>query len=129
MVKVRSKKALGTSIGSPPFILLFSSHLPKSSYHVTEIAPKLTFYKVSSAAEKFVLAFVFQDTEKVNFSYNKLADPKFSFYDKTLVDAVKRGDPWVHLFFRSLALCHTVMAEEKVQGEKGPEASRTENMS
>ncbi|XP_059513245.1 phospholipid-transporting ATPase FetA-like [Myotis daubentonii] len=58
-----------------------------------------------------------EKTEKVSFSYNELADPKFSFYDKTLVDAVKRGEPWVHLFFRSLALCHTVMAEEKVEGE------------
>uniref|UniRef100_A0A5F9DA53 Phospholipid-transporting ATPase n=1 Tax=Oryctolagus cuniculus TaxID=9986 RepID=A0A5F9DA53_RABIT len=28
-----------------------------------------------------------------------------------------RGDPWVHLFFLSLSLCHTVMSEEKVEGE------------
>uniref|UniRef100_A0A8C0W769 Phospholipid-transporting ATPase n=1 Tax=Castor canadensis TaxID=51338 RepID=A0A8C0W769_CASCN len=55
--------------------------------------------------------------DKVDFSYNKLADPKFSFYDKTLVEAVKRGDHWVHLFFLSLSLCHTVMSEEKVEGE------------
>uniref|UniRef100_A0A8D1K5A6 Phospholipid-transporting ATPase n=1 Tax=Sus scrofa TaxID=9823 RepID=A0A8D1K5A6_PIG len=55
--------------------------------------------------------------EKVDFSYNKLADPKFSFYDKTLVEAVKRGDRWVHLFFLSLSLCHTVIPEEKVEGE------------
>uniref|UniRef100_A0A8C2P4U3 Phospholipid-transporting ATPase n=1 Tax=Capra hircus TaxID=9925 RepID=A0A8C2P4U3_CAPHI len=32
--------------------------------------------------------------EKVDFSYNKLADPKFSFYDKTLVEVVKKGDHW-----------------------------------
>lgn len=63
---------------------------------------------------------MFQNTEKVDFSYNELADPKFKFYDNTLVDAVKSGDSSVHLFFRSLALCHTVMAEEKVEGEKGP---------
>uniref|UniRef100_A0A8C4M4V0 Phospholipid-transporting ATPase n=1 Tax=Equus asinus asinus TaxID=83772 RepID=A0A8C4M4V0_EQUAS len=55
--------------------------------------------------------------KKVDFSYNKLADPKFSFYDKTLVEAVKRGDGRVHLFFLSLSLCHTVMSEEKVEGE------------
>uniref|UniRef100_A0A8C0N8R0 Phospholipid-transporting ATPase n=1 Tax=Canis lupus familiaris TaxID=9615 RepID=A0A8C0N8R0_CANLF len=64
----------------------------------------------------FVLAFMFQEREKVDFSYNKLADPKFSFYDKTLVEAVKTGDRWVHLFFLSLSLCHTVMSEEKVEG-------------
>uniref|UniRef100_A0A8B9WWA5 Phospholipid-transporting ATPase n=1 Tax=Bos mutus grunniens TaxID=30521 RepID=A0A8B9WWA5_BOSMU len=66
---------------------------------------------------KFILAYVFQKREKVDFSYNKLADPKFSFYDKTLVEAVKRGDRWVHLFFLSLSLCHTVISEEKVEGE------------
>ncbi|EPY78567.1 testis flippase-like protein [Camelus ferus] len=60
---------------------------------------------------------LFQKTEKVDFSYNRLADPKFSFYDKTLVEAVKRGDRWVHLFFVSLSLCHTVIPEEKVEGE------------
>nr|XP_023485400.1 phospholipid-transporting ATPase FetA isoform X9 [Equus caballus] len=60
---------------------------------------------------------VSEKTEKVDFSYNKLADPKFSFYDKTLVEAVKRGDGRVHLFFLSLSLCHTVMSEEKVEGE------------
>uniref|UniRef100_A0A8C9D8Q9 Phospholipid-transporting ATPase n=1 Tax=Panthera leo TaxID=9689 RepID=A0A8C9D8Q9_PANLE len=65
----------------------------------------------------FVLTSVFQETEKVDFSYNKLADPKFSFYDKTLVEAVKKGDRWVHLFFLSLSLCHTVMSEEKVEGK------------
>ncbi|XP_045418839.1 phospholipid-transporting ATPase FetA-like isoform X2 [Lemur catta] len=55
------------------------------------------------------------EKEKIDFSYNKLADPKFSFYDKTLVEAVRKGDHWVHLFFLSLSLCHTVMAEEKVE--------------
>ncbi|XP_028376804.1 phospholipid-transporting ATPase FetA-like [Phyllostomus discolor] len=58
-----------------------------------------------------------EETEQVSFSYNDLADPKFSFYDKTLVEAVKKGDHWVHLFFLSLSLCHTVMSEEKVKGE------------
>ncbi|XP_016279520.1 phospholipid-transporting ATPase FetA-like isoform X2 [Monodelphis domestica] len=58
-----------------------------------------------------------QDTEKVDFSYNNLADPKFSFYDKTLAEAVKKGNPMVHLFFLCLSLCHTVMSEEKVEGE------------
>ncbi|XP_023571715.1 phospholipid-transporting ATPase FetA isoform X2 [Octodon degus] len=55
--------------------------------------------------------------EKVDFSYNKLASPNFAFYDNTLVEAVKNGDKWVHLFFLALSLCHTVMSEEKVEGE------------
>uniref|UniRef100_A0A672PQ36 Phospholipid-transporting ATPase n=1 Tax=Sinocyclocheilus grahami TaxID=75366 RepID=A0A672PQ36_SINGR len=53
----------------------------------------------------------------VDFSFNRLADPKFFFYDHTLVEAIKLGLPDVHAFFRLLALCHTVMAEEKKEGD------------
>nr|XP_014350658.1 PREDICTED: phospholipid-transporting ATPase ID-like isoform X1 [Latimeria chalumnae]XP_014350659.1 PREDICTED: phospholipid-transporting ATPase ID-like isoform X1 [Latimeria chalumnae]XP_014350660.1 PREDICTED: phospholipid-transporting ATPase ID-like isoform X1 [Latimeria chalumnae]XP_014350661.1 PREDICTED: phospholipid-transporting ATPase ID-like isoform X1 [Latimeria chalumnae] len=56
-------------------------------------------------------------TEKVDFSYNQLADPKFVFYDHSLVEAVKLGDKSSHEFFRLLALCHTVMSEEKQDGQ------------
>uniref|UniRef100_A0A8B9QGZ2 Phospholipid-transporting ATPase n=1 Tax=Apteryx owenii TaxID=8824 RepID=A0A8B9QGZ2_APTOW len=55
-------------------------------------------------------------TEKVDFSYNQLADPKFAFYDHSLVEAVKLGDVPTHRFFRLLSLCHTVMPEEKKEG-------------
>ncbi|KAJ8380655.1 hypothetical protein SKAU_G00014330 [Synaphobranchus kaupii] len=55
--------------------------------------------------------------EQVDFSYNPLADPKFSFHDHSLVEAVKLESTEVHAFFRLLALCHTVMAEEKNEGD------------
>ncbi|XP_060092630.1 phospholipid-transporting ATPase ID-like [Heteronotia binoei] len=55
-------------------------------------------------------------TQKVDFSYNPLMDSKFSFYDSSLVESVKRGDPATHKFFRLLSLCHTVMPEEKEAG-------------
>ncbi|CAN9512852.1 unnamed protein product [Ophioblennius macclurei] len=58
-----------------------------------------------------------EHTETVDFSYNRLADPRFTFHDHALVEAVKQEDPEVHAFFRLLALCHTVMAEEKTEGE------------
>jgi len=58
-----------------------------------------------------------QNTEKVDFSYNQLADPKFVFYDHSLVEAVKLNDVPTHKFFRLLSLCHTVMPEEKKEGE------------
>uniref|UniRef100_A0A8C1AVB0 Phospholipid-transporting ATPase n=1 Tax=Cyprinus carpio carpio TaxID=630221 RepID=A0A8C1AVB0_CYPCA len=54
---------------------------------------------------------------KVDFSWNPLADPKFCFHDHKLVEVVKSGSPEVQAFFRLLALCHTVMPEEKTEGE------------
>ncbi|XP_030624750.1 probable phospholipid-transporting ATPase IM [Chanos chanos] len=58
-----------------------------------------------------------EKTEKVDFSWNPLADPKFAFHDHSLVETVKLGTPEVHAFFRLLALCHTVMPEEKKDGQ------------
>ncbi|KAM9360198.1 putative phospholipid-transporting ATPase IM [Symphorus nematophorus] len=58
-----------------------------------------------------------EHTETVDFSFNPLADPRFTFHDHALVEAVKLDNPEVHAFFRLLALCHTVMAEEKKEGE------------
>lgn len=52
-----------------------------------------------------------EDTEKVDFSFNLNYEPEFTFYDKTLLDAVRRGDKNCFDFFRLLALCHTVMSE------------------
>uniref|UniRef100_A0A4W3JYT3 Phospholipid-transporting ATPase n=1 Tax=Callorhinchus milii TaxID=7868 RepID=A0A4W3JYT3_CALMI len=53
----------------------------------------------------------------VDFSSNPLADKKFMFYDHSLLEAVKLEVPMVHEFFRVLSLCHTVMPEEKNEGE------------
>lgn len=54
-----------------------------------------------------------EDTEKVDFSFNLNYEPEFTFYDKTLLDAVRGGDKNCYEFFRLLALCHTVMSEER----------------
>uniref|UniRef100_A0A8C3AA08 Phospholipid-transporting ATPase n=1 Tax=Cyclopterus lumpus TaxID=8103 RepID=A0A8C3AA08_CYCLU len=56
-------------------------------------------------------------TDRVDFSWNRLADPKFSFHDHSLVETVRDGNPEARAFFRLLALCHTVMPEEKKEGE------------
>uniref|UniRef100_A0A6Q2XZV2 Phospholipid-transporting ATPase n=1 Tax=Esox lucius TaxID=8010 RepID=A0A6Q2XZV2_ESOLU len=50
-------------------------------------------------------------------SFNPLADPDFCFYDNALLESVKLGDPHSQEFFRLLSLCHTVMSEEKKEGE------------
>ena len=57
--------------------------------------------------------FFFQDTKAVDFSLNPVYEPGFRFYDKSLLEQVKNGDQHVHEFFRILALCHTVMCDEK----------------
>uniref|UniRef100_A0A7N9AZ51 Phospholipid-transporting ATPase n=1 Tax=Mastacembelus armatus TaxID=205130 RepID=A0A7N9AZ51_9TELE len=57
------------------------------------------------------------ETERVNFSWNQLADPKFVFHDHSLMEMVREGNPEAQAFFRLLALCHTVMPEEKREGE------------
>ncbi|XP_066194016.1 phospholipid-transporting ATPase ID isoform X3 [Sylvia atricapilla] len=56
-------------------------------------------------------------SEPVDFSFNPLADPRFQFWDPSLLEAVRLGDLHVHEFFRLLSLCHTVMSEEKSEGE------------
>ncbi|XP_069379069.1 phospholipid-transporting ATPase ID-like isoform X2 [Paralichthys olivaceus] len=58
-----------------------------------------------------------EQTETVDFSFNLLADPRFRFHDHALVESVKLENQEVHDFFRLLSLCHTVMAEEKKEGE------------
>uniref|UniRef100_A0A8D0CGF6 Phospholipid-transporting ATPase n=1 Tax=Scleropages formosus TaxID=113540 RepID=A0A8D0CGF6_SCLFO len=55
--------------------------------------------------------------QRLDFSFNSLADKDFCFYDQSLLDAIKLGEPLVHEFFRLLSLCHTVMSEEKSEGE------------
>ncbi|XP_056288825.1 phospholipid-transporting ATPase ID-like [Pseudoliparis swirei] len=58
-----------------------------------------------------------EKTERVDFSWNQLADPKFAFHDHSLVETVREENPEARNFFRLLALCHTVMPEEKIEGE------------
>ncbi|XP_044213765.1 probable phospholipid-transporting ATPase IM isoform X1 [Thunnus albacares] len=57
-----------------------------------------------------------EKTACVDFSFNPLCDTKFKFYDGSLVEAIKLEDSAVQEFFRLLALCHTVMPEEKSEG-------------
>lgn len=70
-----------------------------------------------------------QPTGRVDFSFNPLADPRFVFHDHALVEAVKLENPEVHAFFRLLALCHTVMAEEKTEGERLRKGLKKEGVS
>ncbi|KAG8599191.1 hypothetical protein GDO81_002926 [Engystomops pustulosus] len=56
--------------------------------------------------------------EQVDFGWNPLADPKFTFGDHYLIDQIRSGkDPDVRHFFKLLALCHTVMVEKADGGE------------
>lgn len=53
------------------------------------------------------------EIDPIDFSFNPNYEPEFKFYDSTLLEAVKRGDGPTHAFFRLLALCHTVMSENR----------------
>lgn len=48
-----------------------------------------------------------------DFSSNPHADPNFRFYDPKLLTEIQNNDQHCELFFRVLALCHTVMPDEK----------------
>ncbi|XP_074033598.1 ATPase phospholipid transporting 8B isoform X2 [Leptinotarsa decemlineata] len=54
-----------------------------------------------------------EDTEPLDFSFNPNYECEFRFYDKHLLEAVRRRDAEAFSFFRLLALCHTVMSEER----------------
>uniref|UniRef100_A0A3Q0S0I7 Phospholipid-transporting ATPase n=1 Tax=Amphilophus citrinellus TaxID=61819 RepID=A0A3Q0S0I7_AMPCI len=83
----------------------------------------MTFNKCSingqSYGKYFIhVVFVCLSGERLDFTpFNPLADPDFCFYDDKLLESVKVGDSCTHEFFRLLSLCHTVMSEEKSEGE------------
>lgn len=56
-------------------------------------------------------------SQPVDWSWNRLADRKFTFMDHSLVACIRsRKDKDVLEFFKLLSLCHTVMVENK-EGE------------
>lgn len=56
---------------------------------------------------------VMESSAPLDFSSNPDYEPEFKFYDGSLVEAVRNNDQNVHAFFNLLALCHTVMAEDR----------------
>lgn len=51
--------------------------------------------------------------DPLDFSWNPLSEAEFKWYDQNLVNSVNSDDETTHKFFRLLALCHTVMPEDK----------------
>ncbi|XP_004600454.2 phospholipid-transporting ATPase FetA-like [Sorex araneus] len=76
---------------------------------------KCSINGISYGADKDEVTNTYEKTEKINFSFSRLADPNFSFHDKSLAEAIQQKDRHVCLFFLSLSLCHTVMVEEEVE--------------
>lgn len=56
---------------------------------------------------------VTREIEPLDFSFNPDYEPEFKFYDKQLLESVKRRESTTYSFFRLLALCHTVMSENR----------------
>uniref|UniRef100_A0A674D9H2 Phospholipid-transporting ATPase n=1 Tax=Salmo trutta TaxID=8032 RepID=A0A674D9H2_SALTR len=77
----------------------------------------MTFNKCSINGKSYGEVQMVHRKKTVDWSFNPLADHHFSFHDHSLVEALKLESPEVQSFFRLLALCHTVMAEEKIEGE------------
>lgn len=57
--------------------------------------------------------FKFQDSERIDFSFNPYYEPEFKWFDRELLNAVRSDEENAHSFFRLLALCHTVMPDQK----------------
>ncbi|XP_058019350.1 phospholipid-transporting ATPase IK [Ahaetulla prasina] len=54
------------------------------------------------------------ECKSMDLSWNKYIDKKLEFHDQLLLDTIRRDqDPVVREYMRLLALCHTVMVEEK----------------
>ncbi|KAM4567722.1 phospholipid-transporting ATPase ID isoform 2-T2 [Fundulus diaphanus] len=80
----------------------------------------MSFNKCSINGQTFgeVMDTLGKQPKRLDFTpFNPLADPDFCFYDEKLLESVKVGDLHTHDFFRLLSLCHTVMSEEKSEGE------------
>ncbi|MEQ2165244.1 hypothetical protein GOODEAATRI_014915, partial [Goodea atripinnis] len=80
----------------------------------------MTFNKCSINGKNYdecLFIQILKKTQRVDFSWNQLADPKFIFHDYSLLETVKEGNLEAQAFFRLLALCHTVMPEEKKEGD------------
>ncbi|XP_072279295.1 phospholipid-transporting ATPase IK-like [Pyxicephalus adspersus] len=56
-----------------------------------------------------------QQHQEVNFDWNPYADTSFRFCDQALIDELRNDpkDPLLHEFFRAIALCHSVMADNE----------------
>ncbi|XP_063815240.1 phospholipid-transporting ATPase IC-like [Pseudophryne corroboree] len=64
-----------------------------------------------------------KNSKQVDFSWNMLADPNFTYNDKDLIEQIRYGnDPNVCQFFKLIALCHTVMVD-KTDGDIRYEAA------
>ncbi|XP_038076236.1 phospholipid-transporting ATPase ID-like isoform X3 [Patiria miniata] len=79
----------------------------------------MTFNKASIAGRKFgelkdengEVIEITDQTPMVDFSKNPMYEPDFRFCDNSLLTAMEKGDRHCWMFFRLLALCHTVMPE------------------
>ncbi|CAH2292328.1 phospholipid-transporting ATPase IK [Pelobates cultripes] len=73
----------------------------------------MTFKKCSIGQRMFGTTSGTEKGFKVDFDWNKYADPRFQFYDQSLIDVVRKDeDVLVREFFRLIALCHTVMVDD-----------------
>ncbi|KAH8347307.1 hypothetical protein KR059_008680 [Drosophila kikkawai] len=115
LMKIRFRKSPSTVTLSVPFGQLeHHQHEgePSSTLHPNDSSTQhhhhnaTTFATNWSSSPQRVHAI-----QSVDFSANPHHESDFRWYDRTLLDAVRSDEEHSHVFFRLLALCHTVMAE------------------
>ncbi|XP_044312842.1 phospholipid-transporting ATPase ID isoform X3 [Drosophila rhopaloa] len=112
LVKIRFKKSPSTVTLGVPFCQLEHHHErePESTLHLSHSSTTKHHHKTfatnwSSSPQRV------HALQSVDFSANPHHESEFRWYDRTLLDAVRSDEEHSHVFFRLLALCHTVMAE------------------
>ncbi|XP_033163685.1 phospholipid-transporting ATPase ID isoform X1 [Drosophila mauritiana] len=112
LVKIRFKKAPSTATLGVVFSQL-EHHLDEEPQSTSTLSttkhhhrrPKALATNWSSSPHRV------HALQSVDFSANPHHESDFRWYDRTLLDAVRSDEEHSHVFFRLLALCHTVMAE------------------
>ena len=69
----------------------------------------MLFYQLKTRYDFYIL----QRTPRIDFSLNPYAEANFEYYDRRVTNEIQKKNPDFEEFFKLLAICHTVMPEEK----------------
>ncbi|KAH8288513.1 hypothetical protein KR054_004161 [Drosophila jambulina] len=114
LVKIRFRKSPSTITLSVPFGQLEHHHHEgeaSSTLHPNDLSTQHHHNATPFATNWSSSPHRVHALQSIDFSANPHHESDFRWYDRTLLDAVRSDEEHSHVFFRLLALCHTVMAE------------------